>query len=67
MQYPGTELRRIPLLETVWKIARGLLDCGHGLSTVSKIVLLGQLLAAYTAVVGSLLEFPDSLSRRLGE
>ena len=34
-QFQG-ELLRITLPETVWKIASGLLDCGHGWSTVSK-------------------------------
>src|ERR687896_16073 len=50
-------------LETVWKIARWLLDCGHGWSTVSKIALFGILLSPCRAPVGGLFEFPDSLSR----
>ena len=53
--------------ETVWKIVGGLLDCGHGWCTGSKIAVLGLLLPDCTAPVEDLSEFPDSLSRHFGE
>jgi len=44
LELPGPGLGRLPrtpLLETVWKIAGWLLDCGHGRCKVSEIALLG--------------------------
>jgi hypothetical protein len=42
-------------------MVRGLLECGHGWCTESKIAVLGHLLRDCSAPVGDLSEFPDSL------
>jgi hypothetical protein len=67
MQDHGFGLPRIPLLETVWKVAgRFLIACVSCLKSARwDLFALFWLLA--TLRIEGYSDFPDSLSRRLGE
>src|SRR5215216_7731931 len=57
-----------PSRETVWKIARGLLDCGHGWSIVSKNSTSWPLFTGLQSPTGALIRISrDYLSRQLGD
>src|ERR671911_973914 len=56
------EFPRILVPETVWKIARKHLNCGHQWGTVPNVTLLGLMLPTCRAPLRRLSEFPDSLS-----
>src|SRR5215208_6764470 len=59
----SAELPRTLLLQTVWKIGRGLLDRDSGWLQCQERALLGRLLSPCRAPLRSLSQFPDSLSR----
>ena len=62
MQLSGYRLPRIHLLETVWKIAEGVLDRVCAVAQDGEMRLLHPLLPTRATRTGSFPDFPNSLS-----
>jgi hypothetical protein len=64
---PAYELRRNPLLETVWKIAEGVLDRVCSVAQDGEMGLLHPLCPLAEPPTGGFPDFPNSFSRHFGE